>query len=126
LTTMERNVRGENPEDGLLIVADIDTAPEHRGPRGPYVVKRATLMRQAKCLPHQAQHGLQLIHDGVMRDPEHAKAKTLKVSISAGVRRGALSVIPAVHLDNELSGRSKEVSDVPAHQSLPAKGHSQP
>ena len=83
-------------------------------------------MRQSEHLTHQGEHGLQLIHNGVMRVPKHRKAKTLKVSISAGVRRGALSVIPAVHLHNELCRRSQEVSDVPAHRNLPTKRHSKP
>ena len=92
------------------------------------IVERArfALMSQSERLPHQADYGLRLIHDGVMRDPKHRKAKTLKVSISAGVRCGALSVIAAVHLHNELCRRSQEVSDVPAHRNLPTKRHSKP
>jgi hypothetical protein len=65
-------------------------------------------------------------HDQRRRNPQHAVAQPVKLPVAAGVRRGALRVIAAVHFHHEPQLRRHEVDDeAVAEHDLPAKGYAE-
>jgi hypothetical protein len=74
-----------------------------------------------ESVANESESGLQILHDELSREMQHAKAERLKPSIAASIRAKPSSVIGPIDLDDEATGWSEKVDDVLAEHDLPAK-----